>query len=183
MLLGIIGALFRGLLNPSIPYCGDVRKTHWGGPYIGHPWHWEERVFRTRTEKSFRNLIKSTWNQIVFTIFQLIWNQTDTFVCFQINWKMVNTIWFQIDLIRFFCVCKFHQSGCYGISRKCPVNAVEKTLNKRRNSEAFLDWDTFLPLTFMWAKLTLPPLPVFPWSSRYTSIFMIFEKFQRSGVP
>ena len=29
------------------------------------------------TEKSFRNLIKSTRNQIVFTIFRLIWNQTD----------------------------------------------------------------------------------------------------------
>ena len=29
------------------------------------------------TEKSFRNLIKSTWNQIVFTILRLIWNQTD----------------------------------------------------------------------------------------------------------
>ena len=29
------------------------------------------------TEKSFLNLIKSTWNQIVFTIFRLIWIQTD----------------------------------------------------------------------------------------------------------
>ena len=38
-------------------------------------------MFRTiktlRTEKSFRNLIKSTRNQIAFTIFRLIWNQTD----------------------------------------------------------------------------------------------------------
>ena len=33
--------------------------------------------FRNFTEKSFRNLIKSTWNQIVFTIFPLIWNQMD----------------------------------------------------------------------------------------------------------
>ena len=30
------------------------------------------------TEKSFRNLIKFNRNQIVFTIFRLIWNQTDT---------------------------------------------------------------------------------------------------------
>ena len=30
------------------------------------------------TEKSFRNLIQSNWNQIVFTIFWLIWNQTDS---------------------------------------------------------------------------------------------------------
>ena len=29
------------------------------------------------TVKYFRNLIKSTQNQIVFTIFRLIWNQTD----------------------------------------------------------------------------------------------------------
>ena len=29
------------------------------------------------TKKSFRYLIKSTWNQIVFTIFLLIWDQTD----------------------------------------------------------------------------------------------------------
>ena len=29
------------------------------------------------TEKSFRNLFKSNWNQIVFTIFPLISNQTD----------------------------------------------------------------------------------------------------------
>ena len=29
------------------------------------------------TEKYFRNLIKSTRNQIVFTILRLIWNQTD----------------------------------------------------------------------------------------------------------
>ena len=29
------------------------------------------------TEKSFGNLIKSNWNPIAFTIFRLIWNQTD----------------------------------------------------------------------------------------------------------
>ena len=28
------------------------------------------------TDKSFRNIIKSIRNQIIFTIFQLIWNQT-----------------------------------------------------------------------------------------------------------
>ena len=32
------------------------------------------------TEKSFRNLIKSTRNQIEFTVFRLIWKQTDTSV-------------------------------------------------------------------------------------------------------
>ena len=29
------------------------------------------------TEKFFRNLIKSTWNQIIFTIFRLIWIETE----------------------------------------------------------------------------------------------------------
>ena len=32
---------------------------------------------KEHAEKTFRNLIKSHRNQIVFTIFQLIWNQTD----------------------------------------------------------------------------------------------------------
>ena len=50
------------------------------------------------TEKSFRNLIKSTQNQIVFTIFWFIWNkQTDCVrFLFQINRKMVNTTWFEV---------------------------------------------------------------------------------------
>ena len=33
--------------------------------------------FCVRTEMHFRNLISSNRNQIVFTIFRLIWNQTD----------------------------------------------------------------------------------------------------------
>ena len=48
-----------------------------------------------------RNFIKSNRGQIAFTIFRLIWNQTDVSVWFQINRKMVNTIWFRFDLIRF----------------------------------------------------------------------------------
>ena len=59
-------------------------------------------------EKSFRNLVKSNRNQIVFTIFRLIWNQTDVRLLFQINRKMVNTIWYRFHLIRFrkkFSVC------------------------------------------------------------------------------
>ena len=43
-------------------------------------------------EKSFRNLIISIRNQIVFTIFRLIWNETDVRLLFQINRKMVNTL-------------------------------------------------------------------------------------------
>ena len=38
---------------------------------------WASDLVSTHTEKYFRNLIKSTWNQIVFTIFRLIWIQTD----------------------------------------------------------------------------------------------------------
>ena len=48
------------------------------------------------TEKSFRNLIKSTRNQIVFTIFRLIWNQTDVHLV-QIHRCMVYTILFGFD--------------------------------------------------------------------------------------
>ena len=38
---------------------------------------WPTQYTVVHTEKSFRNLIKSTWNQIAFTIFRLIWTQTD----------------------------------------------------------------------------------------------------------
>ena len=54
------------------------------------------RKFPLHTEKSFRNLIKWNRNQIVFNIFRLIWNQTDSVrLVFQINRKMVNIIWFR----------------------------------------------------------------------------------------
>ena len=36
-----------------------------------------ERTFSQHTEKSFRNLMKSNRNQMVFTILRLIWYQTD----------------------------------------------------------------------------------------------------------
>ena len=42
-----------------------------------------EKVSILQHRKSFRNLIKSTWKQIVFNIFRLIWNQTD--VCLVSN--------------------------------------------------------------------------------------------------
>ena len=54
---------------------------------------------RIHTETFFRNHIKSNRNQIVFTMHRLIWNSKRTFVWIQINRKMVNTIWFRIDLI------------------------------------------------------------------------------------
>ena len=58
----------------------------------------------------FRSLIESNWNQIICTIFRLIWNskRTQCVLFFQINRKMVNTIWYRFHLIRFrkdFSVC------------------------------------------------------------------------------
>ena len=50
-------------------------------------------------EKSFRILIKSNRNQIVFTIYNLFGTK-QTSVWLQINRKMVNTILFRFDLIR-----------------------------------------------------------------------------------
>ena len=53
------------------------------------------------TEKSLRNLIKSNRNQIVFTIFRLIWIQTDVrLVLNQLGNVTYNMIsgWFQKDL-------------------------------------------------------------------------------------
>ena len=61
------------------------------------------------THKYFPDLLKSNRNQVVFTIFRVIWNQTDRIrLLFQINPKMVNTILFRFDFIRFqkkFSVC------------------------------------------------------------------------------
>ena len=50
---------------------------------------------RVHTEKSFRNLTKLNRNQILFTIFRLIYQTARTkrmSVWFQINQKMVSTI-------------------------------------------------------------------------------------------
>ena len=46
-------------------------------------------------------LLKSNRNQIIFTIFRLICTVR---LLFQIIRKMVNTIWFRFDLMRFLCV-------------------------------------------------------------------------------
>ena len=78
---------------------------------------WRRQIkSRTRTEKSFTNLIKSNRNQIVFTFSDWFGiNRTSDW--FQINQKMVNTIWFRFDLIRIrkdFSVCtdKFTSDYC-----------------------------------------------------------------------
>ena len=59
------------------------------------------------TEKCFRILIKSTWNQIVFTILRLIWIQTD--VCLDpdqsenVKYNLISG-WFNKTSERFVCV-------------------------------------------------------------------------------
>ena len=42
-----------------------------------HSWSTHTSWMNVHTDKYFRNLIKSNWYQIVFTIFLLIWIQTD----------------------------------------------------------------------------------------------------------
>ena len=58
-----------------IPWLEPIGFPNWNP--LRHPTGL--RCFQRRrsihTEKSFQNLIKLNWNQIVFTIFRLIWNQ------------------------------------------------------------------------------------------------------------
>ena len=97
------------------------------------------------TGKSFRNLIKSNRNQIVFTIFRLIWNtkRTCPFVL-QFNRKMVNTIWFRFDLIRFrkdFSVCVLENCLVQSSERLVvlgnQVFPIEDTLETPRTSQHY----------------------------------------------
>ena len=69
--------------------------------------HWVYWVYSLDTENSFRNPIESNRNQIVFTIFQLIWNQTD--VCLVPNQSVHSkynliSVWLINILKRFLCV-------------------------------------------------------------------------------
>ena len=96
----------------------------------------------TSTEKSFRNLIKSNQNQIVFTMHRLIRNTNGhcPFAVPNQPRKMVNTIWLQFNLIRFkrkFSVCTYTQifSNCVlNIPRPKRNSASEnfETRSKRR---------------------------------------------------
>ena len=78
--LGIMGTSWRSPLTPSTPQC-VVRR------YIV-------------PEKSFRNLIKPTQNQIVLSFSDWFGSKL-TSIWFQINLKMVNTIWFRFELTGF----------------------------------------------------------------------------------
>ena len=77
----------------------DITDWFKGGPHLGaHNTERRERLAASATvstqEKFFRNLIKSNRNQIVFTIFRLIWNskRTVSVFGFKFNRKLVNTI-------------------------------------------------------------------------------------------
>ena len=65
------------------------------------------RSLSLHTEKSFRNLINSNRNQIVFTIFRLIWNQKDVhLITKQLEKGKYNliTVWINKISKRILCV-------------------------------------------------------------------------------
>ena len=63
------------------------------------------------TDNFFRNLMKSNRNHIVFTIFRLIWNQTDA--CLVLNQSEIGkynliSVWFNKISKRFLCVWQYN---------------------------------------------------------------------------
>ena len=74
-------------------------------------------LFALNTDKSFPSLIKSTRNLIVFTIFRLIWSQTD--VSLDLNQSVYGkynliSVWFNKSSERFICVYFLHYLGLRG---------------------------------------------------------------------
>ena len=88
------------IINLAIYFCLNFMKESVLGLYLPHIY----------TEKSFRNIIKSSWNQIVSTVFRLVLIQTD----FRLDpnqsendkWNLIS-VWFDIILERFLCVRVF----------------------------------------------------------------------------
>ena len=84
--------IFKDIIgNESIPQDCNVQLKRFG---------FGAKLLPAHTKKPFRNLTISNRNQIAFTIHRLIWNRKGTSVWFKISRKMLNTIWFQFDLIR-----------------------------------------------------------------------------------
>ena len=99
--------------GPSVPYYGrDSQEASGGSWFQGGSWNicrWRGHVSRhhggavegpflllsTYAQRNFFKIfLNQTRNQIVFTIIRLIWIQTHNIrLLFQINRKMVNTIW------------------------------------------------------------------------------------------
>ena len=73
------GPQLSGTLKPldSVVMLEDFRRY----PYLGL--YDAQKRQSIHTGKYFRNLVKSNRNQIVFTLFRFIWNQTD--VCLALN--------------------------------------------------------------------------------------------------
>ena len=79
----------------------DLRASNHRGNYV-------------HTEEFFRNLIKSTRNQIVFTIFRLIWNQTDVrLVINQSENGKYNliSVWYNKISKKYICVCSVKRAS------------------------------------------------------------------------
>ena len=73
------------------------------------------------TDKSFRNFIKSNQNQIILTIFQLIWIETNVYLVpnQSENGKYnLISVWFKNTSKRFLCVCTKYRS--FGRGRFTP---------------------------------------------------------------
>ena len=106
----------------------------------------------TRAEESFRILIKSIWNQMVFTIFQLIWNQTDVRLVPNQSEKMQHKnvsvcVVLPVSFVRTFAVTLAEQNFCL-------LQNWEKT--DRSDSFIFeyeLNWITY----GSWSKGKLSP--------------------------
>ena len=99
----------------------------------------QKNTSHIHADKFFWNIIKSNSNQIVFTIFRLIWIQADS-VWFQINRKLVNTIWFRFDSTKFreklFGAClqiktRADRSDAINCSRPITTKWISKKLQKK----------------------------------------------------
>ena len=104
-------------------------QTNWiyTSTIIGHP-------LCLHADKSFRNLIKSTRNQIVYTIFQLLWNRTDfRLIPNQLENGIYNliSVWFDNISKKFLCVLRgFSHCSDFWIWDRCGGNLIFP-MNKR----------------------------------------------------
>ena len=103
--------------------------------YTTHRCIRHEKYLPLHTEKYFWNLIKSNWNQVLFTVSWLIWNQTD--VRFVLN-KSVHgkcnliSVWFIKISKRFLCVyvvTVFKCKSFWSLSRHFKTNSRQRLAN------------------------------------------------------
>ena len=105
--------------------------------------------YKHTTEKSFRNLIKSTRNQIVFTISRLIWNRTDIRLVpnQSENGKYsLISVWLNKISKRFLCV----RTGTYYKNKNKFLNESSKIANGLRTDCNLLgNGSYFVPLIYI----------------------------------